>query len=151
MAGREELAMLTRFRIEVEEKTIAETIVALTKYEHALVATEAQRYWAQWPHMYEVRGPDREAAELDERSTFTKWDLETGDRDFFIEELGLEITEEVIELLEPGLYKGRRVVRLMRIDTRSDSFVSLKEAGPSSYFDISVSGLDPPPNSGTNP
>jgi len=117
--------MLTRFRIEVEEQTIAETVEALAKYEHALVATEAQRYWEQWPHWYEQRGPDREPTELDDRSTFTKWDMPMEQRDFFIEELGVEVTDEVIEMVEPGLYKGRRVVQLVRIDGRSSSFIKL--------------------------
>jgi hypothetical protein len=115
--------MLKRFRIEVEEATIAETVIALSNYEHALVAAEAQRFSAQWP----VEMSTSDAGDTwTEPNTRSHWDMETADREFFIDELGVKITEEVIEYDEslPG-YKGRRVVRLERVDMRNPHFVPL--------------------------
>lgn len=114
--------MLKRFRIEVEELTIAETVDALARYEHALVAAEAQRFSAQWPVTL-----SSEEGVIDEPYTYSVWDMEMGAREYFIDELGVKISEELIEYDEslPG-YKGRRVIRLERVDMRNPDFIPLK-------------------------
>lgn len=104
--------MLTRFRIEVEGgDSAAATEAELTKYEHALQWTEASRY--------RCHRDDKEAKE-----PLPGWhDADVTGRSFFNSELGREVTDEVIEY-DPGLpaYRGRRVVRFKRIDTRSPIF-----------------------------
>lgn len=100
--------MLTRIRIEVsDEDSAAATEAALTKYEEALHQVEGRRFGL--PLSYEVLDLD--------------WEKPTGERvGNFNEELGREVTDEVIEYDAslPG-YKGRRVVQFRRLDTRSGS------------------------------
>jgi hypothetical protein len=132
--------MLTRFRIEVEEQTVAEAVEALTKYEHALQCAEAGRYDAQWPvELTFDPGEPLEAAPSKE--AFTCWDKPLAEREWFNEELGREVTDEVIEF-DPELpgYRGRRVVRLVRLDTRRDDVHFIKPTV--GYFDFSISGVD---------
>jgi hypothetical protein len=95
--------MLKRVRIEVEAGSPDEAVCDLTKYEHALQAAEAERY-----------GLGRVAGD-----TFRNWGISVGQREFYNEELGREITEEVIEYDAGGpSYLGRRVVQYRRIDNR---------------------------------
>ena len=144
--------MLKRFRIEVEEQSIAETVEALSKYEHALQCAEAGRYDAQWP-VELVSGPGEPLEAGPSKEAFTYWDKPRDEREWFDEELGREVTDEVVELIEPGLYKGRRVVQFTRIDTRRDDIQFIKpQVG---YFEFDISGPNvtttPTQNSGTNP
>jgi len=107
--------MLTRIRIEVEgEDSAAATEAALTKYEHALQITEAQRHG-----IGVIIEPGDERAPMFARDG---WKQSVVDRGFYNEELGREVTDEVIEF-DPSLpgYKGRRVVQFRRIDTRSSA------------------------------
>src|SRR5687767_2931245 len=102
--------MLTRFRIEVEEETADEAVAALSKYERLLHLTEMGRYDA-----WTVKVAPEEVYEG------LRWDNpHDGEADFYNELLGRELREEVIEYDEtiPG-YRGRRVVALTRVDTRS--------------------------------
>ena len=141
--------MLTRFRIEVEELTVAETLEALSKYEDALLVTEAERYWDQWPRDF---GVDLEGNFVQQdgevRPAHTPWQSKA-DREDYRLELGARRTEEVISWDEgAGRYKGRRVVVVERIDLRDDTFVELKPSG----FTIEMSGSGVVgANSGTNP
>lgn len=92
--------MLTRFRIEVEgEDSAGAAEIALAKYEHALQLAEVNRYG--------------------HAAKFQDWPIEPRERCYHSETLGREVTDEVIEY-DPGYpgYKGRRVVRLKRLDTR---------------------------------
>lgn len=136
--------MLTRFRIEVQEKTVAETVDALARYEHAILTIEAQRYEHQWPKMVTVEPSKADVAE-DDHNYETGWYMKMPERNFFIEELGVEVTDEVIEFDKtiPG-YRGRRVVQLVRIDTRDEYFLPLTGTEQIATFTTS-------PNSGTNP
>lgn len=130
--------MLVRFRIEVEEKTIGKTVEALSKYEHALQCVEAGRYDGQWPiELTSEPGEPLEAAPSKEALAY--WDTPLEEREWFNEELGRGVTDEVIEYDAslPG-YRGRRVVRFSRIDTRRDDVDFIK---PSiGYFDIQIQG-----------
>lgn len=155
--------MLTRFRIEVEEQTVAECVEALAKYEHALCSLEADRWRDQWPvelvaneildgetvvgHQF----PHEKDIINEQYPVDCDWDMEMSDRQFYTEELGAEVTEELIEYDAsiPG-YKGRRVVRLTRVDMRNDTFLAIK---PYVGWQISAVGaaIDTSQNSGTNP
>lgn len=91
--------MLKRVRIEVEgEESAAATEMALTKYEHALQVVECQRFdvggMTETVHAHNHPEPIRI-------------------------ELGRQVTDEVIEF-DPSLpgYKGRRIVKFTRLDTR---------------------------------
>jgi hypothetical protein len=114
--------MLTRIRIEVEgEDSAAATEEALTKYEHALQVTEAQR------HGIAYGDGGAQYAE--------HWKVPGVERDHYNSQLGREVTDEVIEY-DPSLpgYKGRRVVCFKRIDTRSPAFTEPKtEAATSTH------------------
>lgn len=137
--------MLTRFRIEVEgADSAAATEAELTKYEHALQVAEAERYGIRWGDNKDHVGQDPEAVraalaeaapdaspqhlavvvrrllEGEGHPTTIPWGHAPVKRDFFNEQLGREVTDEVIEYDKalPG-YRGRRVVQLRRIDTRS--------------------------------
>ncbi|MGH8896322.1 MAG: hypothetical protein ACRDZ4_04685 [Egibacteraceae bacterium] len=92
--------MLLRFRIEVLEGSADEAVAALTKYEHALHCVEMDRYDA--------------AIGVNPRTRLIpRWSSTVVDRSFFNEELGREITEEVIEYDNRNSgYRGRRVVHL---------------------------------------
>ncbi len=103
--------MLTRIRIEVEGADSAAACEAeLTKYEHALQATEADRYASEFP-----------PAPVSGR--FQRWSVPGVERDFYNTELGRAVTDEVIEY-DPSLpgYKGRRVVQFNRIDMRGMTY-----------------------------
>lgn len=91
--------MLTRIRIEVEGCDSAQQVVDdLDKYEHSIQVTEAQRV--------RVAYDGKETLHAD------GWEVPTVKRDFFNEQLGREITDEVIEKdKERAGYKGRRVVQ----------------------------------------
>lgn len=137
--------MLTRFRIEVEEKTVAECVEALEKYQHAIHAIEADRFHDQWPITLEAEvglggeepSPIKIEAAENEYPTACSWEMPMEDRHFYMEELGAEVTEEVIQY-DPTIpaYKGRRVVKLSRVDTRNEIFVAIKP-----YFDFQMTGL----------
>lgn len=95
--------MLTRVRIEVSgEDSSAAVVAALNKYEHALQVVEADRYRLG---SHESLAPD--------------WGTPVRDRDYVHALLGQEVTQEVVEFdpSSPG-YKGRRVVKFTRVDTR---------------------------------
>lgn len=99
--------MLTRFRIEVEgADSAAACEEQLAKYEHSLQVAEAERYGIAYGNV-----PTR----------YEPWETPAVKRDFYNEQLGREVTDEVIEY-DPSLpgYKGRRVVRFKRVDTRWD-------------------------------
>jgi hypothetical protein len=98
--------MLKRVRIEVEADTAADCVTELFKYEHALQATEAERYGLGY-------------TESDFVVKMPTWATSIAARDFYNEKLGRVVTEEVIEYRPdfPG-YQGRRVVQYNRIDTR---------------------------------
>lgn len=90
--------MLTRVRIEVSDEDSAGNCEhTLDKYEHELMAFEAGRFGLS------LTGGD--------------WKDMSGLREL----LGREVTDEVIEY-DPSIpgYKGRRVVKYMRVDTRSE-------------------------------
>ena len=113
--------MLTRVRIEVEEETAEACVEALWKYEHAIVQQEVRRFRALWP----VTGSSEHVNTDDEEypTPDHPWSDSVSERDWFNSSLGRELSEEVIEYDEsiPG-YKGRRVVRFVRIDTRHSIF-----------------------------
>jgi len=90
-----------------DEDSAAATEAALTKYEHALQITEAQRF-----------GVGAQPIGAPKRVT-DGWQKAVAERDFYNSELGREVTDEVIEYDAslPG-YKGRRVVCFKRFDTR---------------------------------
>ncbi len=138
--------MLKRFRIEVEELTVAETLEALSKYEDALLITEAERYFDQWPQDFGVDHKGNYVAGAP-RPAHGTW-KEVSSEAYRIE-LGARRTEEVIAWNEGSeRYDGRRVVVLERIDLRDDTFAPLKEG----YFEFQVSGMEGSnQNSGTNP
>jgi hypothetical protein len=118
--------MLTRIRIEVEgEDSAAACEEALTKYEHALQVLEAGRYGQL--RKGSARGEEAEDLlegespyEANVRQLHAGWGVSTVERGFYNEELGREVTDEVIEFVpdHPG-YRGRRVVQYRRLDTRS--------------------------------
>lgn len=111
--------MLTRVRIEVEEETAEACVEALWKYEHAIVQQEVRRYRRRWPIHISSEGPA--ITEEDEYPTPDQsWHDPVESRHWFNAELGREVTEEVIEYdgSVPG-YRGRRVIRFARLDTRS--------------------------------
>ena len=101
--------MLKRIRIEVEEDSAEACVEALDKYEHSIQQQEAKRYHNLWPCDEEGLPPIEDLP----------WRIGVPARSFYNEELGREIIEEVIEY-DSGLpgYKGRRVVRYARVDTR---------------------------------
>lgn len=139
--------MLKRFRIEVEELTVAETLEALSKYEDALLVSEAERYWDQWPRDFGVDDKGNYVEDV-ERPSHSRWSRK-GDRQDYRLELGAKRTEEVIAWNEGSeRYDGRRVVILERIDLRDDTYQELQ---PYAGFQISGTGMDNSPNSGTNP
>lgn len=139
--------MLTRFRIEVEGADSAAMCEnELRKYEHAIQVAEAERYGLKWGDRkaHHAEDPMRVRAALaesaaeahpkhlatvvrgllvDEGEPVTyPWGHAPVDRDFYNEQLGREVTYEVIEYDAslPG-YKGRRVVQFRRVDTRRDA------------------------------
>ena len=125
--------MLTRVRIEVEEETAEACVEALWKYEHAIQIAEARRYVHLWPVTVTEPGegrPDEPMEPIDAEEQYGirehPWSDDNVPRSFFNSELGREVAEEVIEYDEsiPG-YKGRRVVRFARLDTRHSTFLSL--------------------------
>lgn len=86
--------MLKRVRIEVEgEESAAACSMAFDRYEHALHVAEGDRF--------QIGG-------------------RTTERDWAQDQLGREVTDEVIEF-DPSVpgYRGRRVVRYERLDTRT--------------------------------
>jgi len=101
--------MLSRIRIEVtDEDSAAATEEALTKYEYAAQAIEADRHGLF-------------GAGLAPPAAGTHWGGESElAMQQLAEKLGREVTDEVIEYDAsiPG-YKGRRVVCFRRIDTRA--------------------------------
>ena len=112
--------MLKRVRIEVEgEESAAATEMALTKYEHALQVVECQRFdvggMTETVHAHNHPEPIRTFRT--DRPVFKGWN-DTG-RDYADFELGRQVTDEVIEF-DPSLpgYKGRRIVKFTRLDTR---------------------------------
>lgn len=120
--------MLTRIRIEVEgEDSAAATEEALTKYEHVIQVTEANRFGLL--RQGKARGEEasaivegQSAYEANILQTHAGWGVRVDERGFYNEALGREVTDEVIEYDAslPG-YKGRRVVQFRRIDTRSSA------------------------------
>jgi hypothetical protein len=113
--------MLTRFRIEVEgADSAAACEEELAKYEHALQVAEAQRYGI---------GYEREDGTIRD-ARFSDWANGAVVRDFYNTQLGREVTDEVIEYDAslPG-YRGRRVVRFKRIDTRSWNYGRADQSG----------------------
>lgn len=125
--------MLTKVRIEVEEQTVGETVDALARYEHAIVTAEAQRYIDQWPTWYEV-DPEAggEPKEVDPRNVQSFWEMPAEDRDYFREELGAELLEQVIEYDQSiPAWKGRVVYAYRRVDMRSNHFRPLEVISPS--------------------
>ena len=143
--------MLTRVRIEVEEDTAEGCVEALAKYEHAIQQQEARRYRDQWPISATLdtrpEGESHVNSSEDEYSTPDHdWSDPIAERDFYNEQLGREIYEEVIEY-DPGLpgYKGRRVVGFKRLDSRREIFVTgspgwiLDSIVPGTYGDTNSS------------
>jgi hypothetical protein len=104
--------MLTRVRIEVEESTPEQCVLTLAKYEHAIQREEARR----WGFELLANGAPK----------FHAWEDELVHRDFYNEQLGRELMEEVIEYDDglPG-YRARRVVRYTRLDTRNPEVYSM--------------------------
>jgi hypothetical protein len=110
--------MLTRIRIEVEGADSAAACEAeLTKYEHAMQVTEAQRFGIGYESHQTDQGASQSSAQ------HCPWEVSVESRDFYNPQLGREVTDEVIEYDSslPG-YKGRRVVQFKRIDMRGQSF-----------------------------
>lgn len=129
--------MLRRFRIEVEEETAEQCVAALWKYEHALVLQEVRRYRDLWPITLMAASQPQssdepiEHIEADVEEEYPTpdqpWDTSRDGRHWYNDQLGREVTEEVIEYDEsiPG-YRGRRVVAFVRVDMRShyaDGFI----------------------------
>ena len=99
--------MLRKVRIEVEEPTPTACVEALDKYEHAIQQQEAKRFHHLWPIDEEDHIED------------VPWTYGVAARRFYNDLLSREIVEEIIEFDSGGPhYKGRRVVRYDRIDTR---------------------------------
>jgi hypothetical protein len=116
--------MLTKVRIEVEEETVEKAVEALTKYEHAIQCAEAQRFEERFPAMFEGRSGE-EPVRIGP-CTNPHWSMPIEKRDFFNMELGREVQEEVIEFdSSVPIWKGRRVVRYTRIDTRTGIFLPI--------------------------
>ena len=136
--------MLTRIRIEVEgEDSAAATEEALTKYEHAIQVAEADRYGAlrmggclgEEPAEHAEDGPPIHLAAA--ARCAPAWKVPTVGRGFYNEELGREVTDEVIEY-DPSLpgYKGRRVVQFRRLDTRRPALDHHREDCKSNSIDM---------------
>jgi hypothetical protein len=114
--------MLTRIRIEVEEETAEACVEALWKYEHAIVQQEVRRYRDLWP----VTGSHEHVNTAEEEyPTFDHpWSDTIENRDWYNSTLGRELTEENIAYDESGPgFRGRRVVRFVRVDTRHSLFM----------------------------
>jgi hypothetical protein len=110
--------MLTRIRIEVEgADSAAACEEELSKYEHAMQVTEAQRYGIGYEYIETEKGINQSSA------THRPWDFSVETRDFYNSQLGREVTDEVIEYDAslPG-YRGRRVVQFKRMDTRAYTY-----------------------------
>lgn len=105
--------MLTRFRIEVEERTAEQCVLTLANYERALKHEEVQR-WALY------------TTEAGKPVPLNTPPTAIPNESLVDELLGRELVEEVIEFDEglPG-YRARRVVRLTRLDTRSPEVHSM--------------------------
>jgi hypothetical protein len=133
MVRRKEITMLKSIRIEVEEETADRCVESLWKYEHGIQVIEAQRWCQAWPIMLSSEGSP-ESPEEQYGIRLHPWEddvMGRGEdpwpRSFFNEQLGRELVEEVIEYDESiPAFRGRRVVRYTRIDTRSLKFVPLK-------------------------
>lgn len=151
--------MLTRVRIEVEESTAERCVEALWKYEHAIVQQEVRRFRDIWPitvTMSEPRSSEEpmqeiecvEVTEAEYPTPDQPWSDSVEKRHWFNNELGREVTEEVIEYDEslPG-YRGRRVVRFVRLDLRDRSFHVLIE--PTIGFQVTGTGMVHDLNSGS--
>jgi hypothetical protein len=112
--------MLKKLRIEVEESTAEECVEALSRYEHAIQQQEAKRFQYLWPPW-----ADYDAVPIEDMP----WKIGSAARQFYDEELGREVKEEVIEYdaTAPG-YKGRRVVEFTRVDTRHPVYSGDSEA-----------------------
>lgn len=111
--------MLIKVRIEVEEDSAEKCVETLSKYEHAIQQQEAKRFQYLWPCTSEGLPPIEDHA----------WKIGVAARCFYEEELGREVVEEVIEYDStlPG-YKGRRIVRYSRLDTRHPVYAGDIEA-----------------------
>lgn len=113
--------MLARFRIEVEgAESASQCEEELNKYEHALQVAEAQRYGIGY-EATETVTEGRSSGSV-KSASFEPWSATTAERDFYNEQLGRKVTDEVIEYdsTMPG-YRGRRVVHFKRVDTRERS------------------------------
>lgn len=131
--------MLTKFRIEVEEETAEACVEALWKYEYEIQRAEAKRYHDLWPVEGGVReNPDgsHESWVEDNYPKDHPWSDGVVPRSYFNDELGRDLIEEVIEYDEsiPG-YRGRRVVRFDRVDTRSRKFAPIRPPHEGEYVD----------------
>jgi hypothetical protein len=132
--------MLTRIRIEVTgEDSAAATEAALSKYEHALQVTEAQRHGIG----YVVEPGDERSPEFAKDG----WKQPVAERDFYNQQLGREVTDEVIEY-DPSLpgYKGRRVVCFKRLDTRNPTPPALLGGEPTEGASVSAVTLTKAPS-----
>lgn len=111
--------MLTKVRIEVEEDSAEACVETLSKYEHAIQQQEAKRYQYLWPCDTEGHPNIEDNA----------WKIGVAARHFYNQELGREIVEEVIEF-DPSLpgYRGRRVLKFVRIDTRHPIYTGDNQA-----------------------
>lgn len=119
--------MLKSVRIEVEEETAERCVEALWKYEHGIQVMEAQRFAGGWPIQLSSGGGLPEIPEEQYRIHMHPWSDGVVPRSFFNGELGRELVEEVIEYDESiPAYRGRRVLRFVRLDMRDMRFVPLE-------------------------
>lgn len=106
--------MLKRIRIEVEGESAAGVLAELDKYEHALQAAEAERFGLGLDHDPTDRPYER----------FENWGVSVHERHYFNEQLGREVTDEVIAFEPDGPnWVGRRVAVYRRLDLRALSSV----------------------------
>ena len=119
--------MLKSIRIEVEEETAEACVAALWKYEHGIQVVEAQRYCYGWPIQISSSDSPPDSPEDQYGIRLHPWKDGNNPRSFFNEQLGRELVEEVIEYDDgiPG-YRGRRVVKYVRVDMRDLRFVPLE-------------------------
>ena len=101
--------MLKRIRLEVEGESAAGVLAELDKYEHALQAAEAERFGLGRDHDDSGRPYER----------FEGWGVSVHERNYFNEQLGREVTDEVISFDPDGPnWAGRRVAVYRRLDLR---------------------------------